>query len=249
VRCPTSSPLPWPVDHRTPCPRTPCPRTPWPHVCGCPNPSRWARTLLPWLARHQVEAFRPSGQRQRWRLLLQARSTEPAHWPAPRPAARSVLLTSNSLSILLTMHACARAWRGQTLPGLLGTSGDPIGRLRARSIVEFCMLYARFDTGIRRDLLPPDPSLGIPVISSPTTGRTGWTGWWVNLTLSSLETRRRLVTSFPPISGRLSGNCIRPKAGMAPDGAVGTHGIGPSGPGETPGGTHLRSPKGLEPGD
>ena len=109
----------WPIDHR---PRRQC---------------HFARKFLLLLPPDPVGASRPSVQRQRH--LLQARPRAPARRPASRPAARSLLLTSNSLSILLTMHARARTWRGQTFSGFPGTSGVPIGRLRARSFVEFCM--------------------------------------------------------------------------------------------------------------
>ena len=123
VPCPIESPRPWPIGRRE----------------LLPGPGHCAQTFLPQLPPHPIEASRASVQRQRWRHLLQARPRAPAQWPVSRPAARSLLLTSNSLSILLTMHAPARTWRGQTFAGFPGTSGVPIGRLRARSIVEFCM--------------------------------------------------------------------------------------------------------------
>ena len=101
----------------------------------CPGAYLLLRPLLP----VPIGAFRPSCPLQRRRRLLWAQSKAPVHSPVSRPAARSLLLTSNSLLKLLTMHARRRTWRGRPPPGLLGKPKVPSGCHRARSIVEFCI--------------------------------------------------------------------------------------------------------------
>ncbi len=200
-------PRPEPTRPPGPCPIESSRRWPIPRRLSPPDPGHCARMFLLLLPPHPFEASRASVRRQRWRHPLQARSREPVQSPVSRPAARSLLLTSNSLSILLTMHAPARALARPDVCGLpryfRGSHRTP-----SRSI-HSCVLHARFETGFRRDSLPTASSVGITEIRPPTM--SGWSERFVNLTMPSLERGRRLRTSFPPISGRLGGNCVRPE--------------------------------------